>query len=325
VEPEPGVVIERRPHPLGRVGVYAAGRRVTSPSSVMMGVIPARVAGVGEIIVCAPPDRSGLPAPGVLAACALAGVDRVFAVGGAGAIAAMAFGTATVPRVHAIVGRGNAYVAAAKIQVANVVVIDAPAGSSELLVLADETADPAMVAREMIAQAEHGEGSCVVALALGHEVAARLEDSLRAQAAATKRGTSVKRALEEEGGVLHVSTREQMTAFASLYAPEHLLVVMTNAPAIADAVRNAGTIFHGHSSSVVLGDFMTGTRLLPTGGATRSYSGLSVETFLRWTTVQQISAPAASLMSSAAGILAEAEGLDGHARAARAMASGDDS
>lgn len=319
-EPEPGIVVERRPHPLGRVGVYAPGGKASYPSSVLMGAIPARVAGVREVIVCSPPDKTGAPPAGVLAACAIAGVDRVFALGGAGAVAAMAFGTKSVPRVDAIVGPGNAYVAEAKVQVSSTVVIDAPAGPSELLVLADDTADAAMIARELIAQAEHDEMACSVALVLGRDLAEKVEASLRVQAAATKRASLVKKALEGQGGVIVATSREQMSAFATMYAPEHLLVVMDDAAAIVNEVRGAGTIFVGPTSSVSFGDYMSGANhVLPTGGAARAYSGLSLDTFYRWTTVQTVSAPAAASLAEAVGVFADAEGLDAHARAARAL------
>lgn len=322
-EPEPGIMVERRPDPLGRVGVYAPGGKAAYPSSVLMGAVPARAAGVREVIVCSPPDKTGKPPAATLAACAIAGVDRVFAVGGAGAVAAMAFGTASIPRVDAIVGPGNAYVAAAKVQVASVVTIDAPAGPSELLVLADDSADAAAVAREMVAQAEHDEYACVVAVALGADVADRIEASLRVQAAATRRASIVKRALEGQGGVLVATNREQMSAFATMYAPEHLLVMMREADAMAAAVRHAGTIFVGASASVAFGDYMTGANhVLPTGGSARGWSGLSTENFIRWTTVQMVNAAAASSLAGAVGTFADAEGLDGHARAARAHGAG---
>ncbi|HXD22755.1 MAG TPA: histidinol dehydrogenase, partial [Gemmatimonadaceae bacterium] len=157
-----GVVITRRPDPLDRVGVYAPGGRATYPSSLLMGVVPAKVAGVREVIVCSPPARDGLPTPVLLAAAAIAGADRVFAVGGAGAIAAMAWGTETIPRADRIVGPGNAYVAEAKLQVSGAAAIDAPAGPSELLVIADDSANADVVAREMIAQAEHDPLAAVV-------------------------------------------------------------------------------------------------------------------------------------------------------------------
>ncbi|MGQ0647424.1 MAG: histidinol dehydrogenase [Gemmatimonadaceae bacterium] len=323
MEVEPGIVVGRRPDPLGRVGVYAPGGKASYPSSVLMGAIPARAAGVNEVIVCSPPDSSGRPSAGVLAACAIAGVDRVFAVGGAGAIAAMAFGTTSIPRVDRIVGPGNSYVAMAKAMVSNVVAIDSPAGPSELLVLADDTADPAIVAREMIAQAEHDEASGVVAVTLGGELADRIEASLIAQAAATRRSDIVRKALAAQGGILVAATREQAAAFATMYAAEHLLIAMRDPAGITRAVRNAGTVCEGTSSSVVFGDYMTGANhVLPTGGLARSYSGLSTYDFVRWTSYQRVSVEGAASLAPDVAALAEAEGLDGHARAARAWASG---
>ncbi|HET9450992.1 MAG TPA: histidinol dehydrogenase, partial [Aggregicoccus sp.] len=187
VETEEGVLLGRRPDPLGRVGVYAPGGRAVYPSSVLMGVVPAKVAGVGEVVVCSPPGPNGLPAAGVLAAAALAGADRVFALGGAGAIAALAYGTQSVPRVDRIVGPGNAYVAAAKLQVVGAVAIDAPAGPSEILVVADAGVDPEAVAREMLAQAEHDPDACCVTLALGADAAGRIAAALQRQAAGAQR------------------------------------------------------------------------------------------------------------------------------------------
>ena len=173
MSPEPGIVVGRRADPLTRVGVYAPGGRAAYPSSVLMGVIPARVAGVSEVIICSPPAPNGLPAAVTLAAAELSGADRVFAVGGAGAIAAMAYGTATIPRVDRIVGPGNAYVAQAKLLVASAVAIDAPAGPSELVVIADEQANPTRIATELLAQAEHSPDAMVVLLAVGETIADR--------------------------------------------------------------------------------------------------------------------------------------------------------
>ena len=187
VETEPGVIVGRRPDPLDRVGVYAPGGRAAYPSSVLMGVIPARVAGVREVTLCSPPSReSGRPPNVVLAAAALAEVDRVFAIGGAGAIAAMAYGTESVAKVDRIVGPGNAYVAEAKLQVRSVVATDAPAGPSELLVIADASADPELVAGEMLAQAEHDVDACVVCVVVG----AGSADDRAGGARATRRATT---------------------------------------------------------------------------------------------------------------------------------------
>ncbi|HYD54399.1 MAG TPA: histidinol dehydrogenase, partial [Gemmatimonadaceae bacterium] len=321
--PEPGIVIGRRPDPLQRVGVYAPGGRAAYPSSVIMGVAPARVAGVSEIILTSPPQRdTGLPSDVVLAAAALTGVDRVFALGGAGAVAALAVGTASVPRVDRIVGPGNAYVAEAKLQVAGLVAIDSPAGPSELLVIADAAADPELVARELVAQAEHDPLACVVAVVVGERAAVRVSEALARLAPATPRATIVRDALAGQSAVLSCDTLAEAVAFSNAYAPEHLLLCVTAGEALEEtlrAVRNAGTVFVGESASVAYGDYMSGANhVLPTGGLARSYSGLSTLDFVRWTTYQRITPAAAASLGEAVGVFADAEGLPGHAQAARA-------
>ena len=325
LETEPGVVVGRRPDPLGRVGVYAPGGRAAYPSSVLMGAIPARVAGVGEVVLCSPPSReTALPSDVVLAAAALASVDRVFAVGGAGAIAAMAHGTETVPRVDRIVGPGNAWVAEAKLQVAGTCAIDSPAGPSELLVVADEAADPSVVVREMLAQAEHDPRTCVVAVVASDRVADAVERELAAAIAAQPRAAIVAAALAAAGGVLRASSLDAALRFACDYAAEHLLLLVEDPGTALGAVRNAGTVFLGAASSVSFGDYMTGANhVLPTGGLARSYSGLSTLDFVRWTTYQRVEPSAARRMASAVATFAEAEGLPAHAAAARAAARGE--
>lgn len=321
---EPGIIIGRRPDPLERVGVYAPGGRAAYPSSVLMGIVPARVAGVGEIVLCSPPDRAaGRPADVVLAAAALAGADRVFALGGAGAIAAMAFGTSSVPRVDRIVGPGNAYVAEAKLQVASAVAIDSPAGPSELLVLCDASADPALVAREMLAQAEHDPLAAVVAITADERFARRIVAELSAQLPSQPRAAIVRAALAGQGAVLVVSSLDEGIAAANTYAAEHLLLLVTEPEAALARLRAAGTVFIGASSSVVFGDYMTGANhVLPTGGLARSYSGLSTLDFVRWTTLQRVSPAAATRLADEVGTFADAEGLPGHATAARAWCAG---
>jgi histidinol dehydrogenase len=250
-------------------------------------------------------------------------VDRVFAVGGAGAIAALAYGTQTIPRVDIIVGPGNAWVTEAKLQVARAVAIDLPAGPSELLVLADDSADPAVVAREMLAQAEHDEDACVIALTTDGALAERIEGSLLAQAAATRRAAIVRKALASHGGVLSAGSREQAIAFANAWAPEHLLLVVSEPGLWLPEIRNAGAVFVGETSSVAFGDYVTGANhVLPTGGLARSYSGLSTLDFIRWVSEQTVSADAARRLSEDVALLANAEGLDAHARAAAAWAGG---
>jgi histidinol dehydrogenase len=324
VESEPGITIGRRPDPLARVGIYAPGGRAAYPSSLLMGAIPARVAGVGDVIVCSPPGASGLPSDVVLAAAALAGVDRVFALGGAGAIAAMALGTATVPRVDRIVGPGNAWVAEAKLQLVGAVAIDAPAGPSELLVLADESADPVAIARELVAQAEHDPRAAVVAVLIGDALAAPLLDALADAVATAPRVGIVREALATAGAVLTARDLDEAIAFANAWAAEHLQLQLAPArlePALA-ALRSAGTVFVGAAASVAYGDYMTGANhVLPTGGLARAYSGLSTLDFVRWTTWQRVTPDAAARLADDVGTFADAEGLPGHAAAARAWGS----
>jgi histidinol dehydrogenase len=289
-----------------------------------MGVVPARVAGVGEIVVCSPPIReSGRPSPVVLAAAALAGADRLFALGGAGAIAAMAFGTASVPRADRIVGPGNAYVAEAKLQVSSVVAIDSPAGPSELLVLCDETADPAGVARELLAQAEHDPLAAVVAVTTHESLAQAIVEAIAELLPSQSRGEIIAASLAGRGAILWSDSLDDTIEFANAYAAEHLQLVVAEPDAVLARVRNAGTVFVGPSASVAFGDYMTGANhVLPTGGLARSYSGLSTLDFVRWTTYQRVSPSAAIRLADDVAAFADAEGLPGHAAAARAWHAG---
>ncbi|MFI5246169.1 MAG: histidinol dehydrogenase, partial [Gemmatimonadales bacterium] len=313
-----GVVITRRPDPLDRVGVYAPGGRATYASSLLMGVVPAKVAGVREVIVCSPPAGDGRPAAVLLAAAALANADRMFAVGGAGAVAAMAWGTRSIARVDRIVGPGNAYVAEAKLQAAGVIAIDAPAGPSELLVIADESAVPTVVAREIIAQAEHDPLAAVVMVSTSAKLAQAVERAIGLLLPSAPRAAIIAGALAARGGILTVASIDQAVALAAQYAAEHVLVCCRAPGAVAARVRNAGTIFIGTASSVAFGDYMTGANhVLPTGGLARGYSGLSTEDFYRWTTTQRVSRVAARSFALDVGTFADAEGLPGHAAAAR--------
>jgi histidinol dehydrogenase len=318
--PQPGIEIVRRPDPIQRVGVYAPGGRAPYPSSVLMGAIPARVAGVGDVILCSPPERDGMPSPVVLAAAELAGVDRVFSIGGAGAIAAMALGTASVPRVDKIVGPGNAYVAAAKLLLTGAVAIDSPAGPSELLVIADESSTPRVVATELLAQAEHDPMACVVAICVGDDAADRVAECIATLLPTLPRREIAASALRQNGAVLSAASMKQAIDFANSYAAEHLLIAVSEPRAgeIACEVRNAGSVFVGECSSVAFGDYMTGANhVLPTGGLAKSYSGLSTADFIRWTTIQTIDRSAAAGLARDTAVFANSEGLAGHATAAR--------
>jgi histidinol dehydrogenase len=326
--PERGITVGRRPDALDRVGVYAPGGRAAYPSSLLMGAIPARVAGVREVIVCSPPGPDGLPSAVVLATAELANVDRMFAVGGAGAIAAMAFGTSTIPRVDRVVGPGNAYVAEAKLQLVSHVTIDAPAGPSELLVLAAAGADPTVIAREMLAQAEHDPDAAVLALICGDDaprLAERTEVALSALMAGTPRAAIVRASLAARGAIVTTSVLAEGVAFANEWAAEHLLLLVadTDRDDTLASLRNAGTVFVGPASSVAFGDYMTGANhVLPTAGAGRRYSGLSTLDFVRWTTWQVVAPAAAADMAADVGRFADAEELPAHAAAARAWLGG---
>jgi histidinol dehydrogenase len=318
ISPEPGITIVRRPDALRRVGIYAPGGRAVYPSSVLMGAIPARIAGVEEVIVCSPASPSGQPSDLILAAAAIAGVDRVFALGGAGAIAAMAFGTPSVPRVDRIVGPGNAYVAEAKLQVASYVGIDSPAGPSELVVIADDSADPARVATELCAQAEHDPDARVLALTIGAKASSLLMEAVAESLAQQPRRAIIEEVLSARPWIETVDSLGAATARANEIAPEHLLLAVENGDEVAECIRSAGTVFVGQTSSNAFGDYMTGANhVLPTGGLARSYSGLSTLDFIRWTTIQTVTEDAARSLAPDVARFAEAEGLPGHAIAAR--------
>ncbi len=317
IEVEPGVHVQRRPLPLDRVGVYAPGGRAAYASSVFMGVIPARVAGVREIVVCTPPTDNGRPNASVMAAAEIAGATRLFAVGGAGAIAAMALGTASIPRVECIVGPGNAWVTEAKRQLMRAVRTDAPAGPSEILIIADETADLCAVAAELLAQAEHGADSAAVAVLIGTDLGSRLADVLATVIPKLQRADIVHAALASRGAILEAQSLDEAIAFADAYAPEHLMIATRDAAGLVYVPRNAGAVFIGATSSVAFGDYITGANhVLPTAGHARTHSGLSTEMFMRWTTVQRVEPYAAKRLAPLASLLAAAEGLDGHAVAA---------
>lgn len=319
LEVEPGVRLGRRSTPLHAVGVYAPGGRAAYPSSVLMGVVPAVAAGVPEIVVCSPPGPGGSPPPEVLAACAIAGATRLFALGGAGAVGAMAFGTGSVPRVAAIVGPGNQWVTEAKRQVAGMLRIDSPAGPSEVLVVADAGADPLRVALELIAQAEHDPEAAVVLVSPSAPLLASVRARLEEEVARSPRRSVIETALAGRGALLLAADREEALDFAETWGAEHLALYTADPGRDLERIRSAGTVFLGESSTVAFGDYITGANhVLPTAGLSHSFSGLSTLDFLRFFTWQRISAEGAAALAEDTGRLADAEGLPGHAAAARA-------
>jgi len=313
-----GVTLGRETVPLSRAGIYAPGGRAAYPSSVIMGVVPARAAGVDEVIVCSPPGPDGVPPKELLAACAIAGANRLFAVGGAGAIGAMVFGSESVPRVDVVVGPGNRWVTEAKRQIAGEVPIDGPAGPSEVLVVAEEeAADATRVASELVAQAEHDPDAAVALVTPSEDLLRDVRSTLAREVEASPRRSVVEEALKARGALLLASSLAEALSFADDYAPEHLALYTREPRRDLQAIKNAGTVFLGQSSSVAFGDYMTGANhVLPTAGRARSFSGLSTEHFLRSFTWQEITSEGARSLSQPVQRLAEAEGLPAHARAA---------
>jgi histidinol dehydrogenase len=315
----PGVTLGRRAVPLSSVGVYAPGGRAAYPSSVLMGVVPAVAAGVEKVILCSPPGPSGLPPRDVLAAAAIGGASRLFALGGAGAIGAMAFGTPSVPQVDAIVGPGNRYVTEAKRQVAGDVLIDSPAGPSEVLVVADDTANARLCALELICQAEHDPDAAVAFITDSSGLLQNVRESLREEVQRAPRRQIVEEALANQGALLLARSRREALDFARDYAAEHLAIYTANPRTDMDEAQTAGTVFLGQAAAVAFGDYITGANhVLPTGGLARAFSSLSTLHYLRMYTWQEITAEAASSMSAAVERMAESEGLPGHASAVRA-------
>jgi histidinol dehydrogenase len=284
-----------------------------------MGIVPAKVAGVSEVVACSPPGPEGVPPNEVMAACAIAGADRLFAAGGAGAIAALAFGTETVPAVDAIVGPGNRWVSEAKRQVSGCVAIDCPAGPSEVLVVADDSADATWAAHELLAQAEHDpDASCVLVTTSGR-VARESREALGRLLADAPRAAIARAAPVGAGAILLASSDTEAFDFAERYAPEHLSVMTAGGVEDARRVCTAGTTFVGGHASVAFGDYLTGANhVLPTGGRARSFSGLSVQHFLRSYTIQEVTPEGAAAMAKDVATLAMAEGLPAHAAAALA-------
>jgi histidinol dehydrogenase len=304
--------------PLDRVGVYVPGGTASYMSSVLMACIPARVAGVKEIAVCTPVKGTKAPSE-ILAAAEMCGVSEIHPVGGAHAIAALAYGTESIPRVQKIVGPGGAFVSAAKLLVRNDCEIDFLAGPSEVLVIADSTADPEMVSQDMLAQLEHDPLARAVLVTTSERVAEESKGRLEKLILGTSRAGIASRAAENGAVFILADSMDRAVEFSNEYAPEHLLIDARKPEAIMDKVTSAGSVFLGRHSSVVFGDYCSGTNhILPTKGVASMKSCLSVYDFLKVIPYQKISEVGAAKLSKVAGILARAEGLPAHADAALA-------
>ena len=318
VETEPGVLCRRVSRPLDRVGLYVPGGSAPLVSTLLMLAAPARLAGCRERIVCTPPDRDGRVDVHVLAAAELCGVSAVFKVGGAQAVAAMAYGTETIARVDKIFGPGNAYVAAAKQLVSSELsgpAIDLPAGPSEVLVIADDSAEAAFVAADLLSQAEHDETAQVVLVTSSTSLADRVEHELTRQLADLPRRAIAEVALSGARAIV-VGDLSQAVDVSNAYAPEHLILNCEGADELVDSVRHAGSVFVGPWSAEAFGDYASGTNhVLPTYGHARTYGGLTLESFSKTMTVQRLTEEGIEGLGPTVERLARLEGLEAHARA----------
>ncbi len=316
VEVMPGVVCWKRWLPIERVGLYIPSGTAPLFSTVLMLAIPAQLAGCREIVLCSPPDVNGNLHPAIVHAASTTGVTRLFKIGGAQAIAAMAFGTESIPKVDKIFGPGNQFVTEAKLQVlGSRVAIDMPAGPSEVAVLADNSAIPQFVAADLISQAEHGPDSQVMLVSTSTELIENVLAEVKTQIRSLPRREIAAQALKNSF-VVAVGTLDEGLDLLNEYAPEHLILACGKADEYAEKVRNAGSVFLGNYSCESAGDYAAGTNhTLPTNGAARAYSGLSVLSFMRSVTFQSLSADGIRSLGPAIQIMAEAEGLDAHKKA----------
>ena len=318
VEQEGGIYLGQRILPLGRAGVYVPGGKAAYPSSVLMNIIPARVAGVKEILMATPCTRDGKVNPAVLAAAKIAGADRIVKVGGAQAIAAMAFGTESIPRVDKITGPGNIFVALAKKLVYGQVSIDSVAGPSEICVLADHTANPAYVAADLLSQAEHDELASAILITTDTALAEKTEKEIASLLPKLPRREIIERSLERFGFILLADTMEEAVDAANDIASEHLEILTEDPLEVMSMIRNAGAIFLGEYSSEPLGDYFAGpNHILPTNGTARFFSPLSVDDFIKKTSLIRYSRKALERIHSKIEAFADLEGLNAHENSIR--------
>ena len=320
----PGISLGQKTTPLDCVGAYVPGGQASYPSTALMTIIPAKVASVPEAVICTPPMPGGDGGvhPLTLAAASIAGADRVFCVGGAQAIAAMSYGTETVPAVDRIVGPGNVYVTAAKMMVPTR--IDFPAGPSEVLIIADEGARPEFIAADMIAQAEHDPNAVSVLATTSQAIADRVFELVRSGGADARRSEIIKKSLEHST-ILIFDSIDGCIEFSNTFAPEHLEIMVKDSLGAINGICNAGSIFVGDYAPVSAGDYASGTNhVLPTAGHARAYSGLNVDYFIKKSSIQIIEKEGLSQIGDTIVAIAEEEGLNAHADAVRARFSGED-
>ncbi|GIU87598.1 MAG: histidinol dehydrogenase 1 [Acidimicrobiia bacterium] len=318
-----GVQVRELVLPVARAGCYVPGGRAAYPSTVLMTVVPARVAGVPEVVLCVPPRPDGTVPDAVLAAAALAGVDEIHRVGGAQAIAALAYGTESIRPVDVVVGPGNAYVAEAKRQVTGVVGVDGIAGPSEIAIVADATAPPELVAADLLAQAEHGPGGAAVVVTWDPGVADAVDDAVSRALGTLARHDDAAATIASGGRVVLVDDPQHAMAAVNAIAPEHLQLMVDGAEGLVPSVRNAGAVFVGVDAPAVLGDYVAGVNhVLPTGATARFASALGVRTFQKRVHVVGVERGALARLAPYVEVLAETEGLHAHADAVRRRVGG---
>ncbi len=318
LEKEDGVYLGQRVLPLAKVGVYVPGGRAAYPSTVLMNVLPAKIAGVKEIVMVTPPNKEGKIAPVIAAAAKIAGVTSIFKVGGAQAVAALAYGTETIPQVDKIVGPGNAYVASAKRLVFGQVDIDMIAGPSEILVIADSKADPRAVAADLISQAEHDPLACSILLTIDTALAEAVQQELKRQSAMLERKEIIEKSLAVYGTLMICKDIEQCIEISNQIAPEHLELMIEDANEHLDQIYNAGSVFLGYVTCESIGDYFGGTNhVLPTNGTARFASALSCDDFVKRSCYLHYSKQALQRDGAKIMNIAEHEGLGGHANAVK--------
>lgn len=311
---ENGVILGQRVRGLSRVGIYVPGGTAAYPSSVLMNAIPAKIAGVGEIIMVTPPAKDGKPNPDILAAAKIAGVDRVFLMGGAQAVAALAFGTETVPKVDKIVGPGNIFVATAKKLLYGTVDIDMVAGPSEILIVADDSANPKFLAADLMSQAEHDVLASSILITTSAKIAEETKAELKRQCAALSRKDIIEKSLKDFGAIIICDSMDKAVNFANRLAPEHLEMCVENPMEYIGRMDNAGSVFLGNFSPEPLGDYFAGpNHVLPTSGTARFFSPLSVDSFIKKSSFIYYTEDALKAEKDNVISLAETEGLTAHA------------
>jgi len=318
IETMPGVQCWRKNIGIEKVGLYIPGGTAPLFSTVLMLGIPAKLAGCGEIILCSPANEQGEVHPAILFSAQLVGIDKIYKIGGAQAIAAMAYGTETIDSVYKIFGPGNQYVTAAKqlVQMQGIA-IDMPAGPSEVCVMADETADPSFVAADLLSQAEHGVDSQVLLISNKEEIVNKVSDELEKQLEQLPRKEIAEKALNNSKAIV-LNTIDEVIELVNEYASEHLIISCKNADSIAEKIVNAGSVFIGNYSPETVGDYASGTNhTLPTNGFARAYSGVSIDSFVKKITYQKLSQEGLNKIAATVVTMAEAEGLDAHANAVR--------